>query len=141
MRKQDSRNERRGQKYDSNDDEEMYKHKREYSTKSKLNQKMHKEHKQRGERFTKKEKKQSRFKNKNNQYRGETNKWGDDDDDDDDNDNDYNYYHFDEEVHFAERHFNDESGKNRYEKHEKRRFSKTENDKKFVIQADLNQFY
>ena len=117
----------------------MFKHKREYSTKSKFNQKMKSEQRQRGERFTKKEKKHRNFKKNNGKTRGETNKW--DDDDDNNDENSYKYYNFDEEVQYAERHYTDKSGKNRHEKRAKRRLSKRENEKKFVIEADFNQFY
>ena len=130
---------REEEKYDGNDnDDDAFKRKREYSTKTKFNQKMNNDKKQRGERFAKKEKKQRSYKKNNGKYRGETNQW---DYDDDEDDNHYNSYQVNEEVHYAERHYNDESGKNRHEKRAKRKFSKRENDKKFVIEADFEQFY
>merc|ERR1712177_170552 len=97
--------------------------------------------KQRGERFSKKEKKYNSFRKRNDNYRGETNKRGDDNDNDDNEENNFDFYHFDEQVQYAERHYSDEYGKNRHEKRAKRRFSKTENDKRFVMEADFNQFY
>jgi len=119
-------------KYDDTDE-------REYSAKNKFNHKMKSEEKQRGERFSKKEKKYNNFRKRNDNYKGETNMRGDDNNNNEENN--FDFYHFDEQVQYAERHYSDESGKNRHEKRAKRRFSKTENDKRFVMEADFNQFY
>jgi len=137
MRKQSSRKNKREQRYNSYDDQS---YKREFSRKAKFNQNNKNEEKQRGEKFSEKKRRGNSFKKNNYKYRGETNKW-DEEEDKNTNDDNYNYYHFDEEVHYAERHYNDESGKNKHEKRGKRRFSKTENDKNFVIEIDLDQCY
>jgi len=127
---------KREQRYNSYDDQS---YKREFSRKAKFNQNNKNEEKQRGEKFSEKKRRGNSFKKNNYKYRGETNKW-DEEEDKNTNDDNYNYYHFDEEVHYAERHYNDESGKNKHEKRGKRRFSKTENDKNFVIEEEEEEF-
>ena len=137
MRKHTSRKNKREHRHNIYDDQS---YKREYSRKSKFNQKPKNEEKQRGEKFTQKKREGNSFKKNNHRYRGETNRW-DEEEEENKDDNNYKYYHFDEEVQYLERHYNDHSGKNKHEKRAKRRFSKTENDKNFVIEADFNQFY
>eukprot|EP00092_Neocalanus_flemingeri_P001652 GFUD01001762.1.p1 GENE.GFUD01001762.1~~GFUD01001762.1.p1 ORF type:complete len:1286 (-),score=466.67 GFUD01001762.1:638-4495(-) len=120
-----SKKQRRERKYNKDEDDK-------YTEDREFNQNKKSDKKQRGEKYVKSKNKYKTDKKDNRRYRGETDQ-GDDED--------YEYYQFDEEVHYAERHYNDRAGKNRHEKRAKRRFSKRENEKEFVIEADFEQFY
>eukprot|EP00092_Neocalanus_flemingeri_P017259 GFUD01018662.1.p1 GENE.GFUD01018662.1~~GFUD01018662.1.p1 ORF type:complete len:1085 (+),score=424.13 GFUD01018662.1:56-3310(+) len=120
-----SKKQRREKKYNKDEDDK-------YTQDRDFNQNKKSDKKQRGEKYVKSKNKYKTDKKDNRRYRGETDQ-GDDED--------YEYYQFDEEVHYAERHYNDRAGKNRHEKRAKRRFSKRENEKEFVIEADFEQFY
>eukprot|EP00092_Neocalanus_flemingeri_P032916 GFUD01035798.1.p1 GENE.GFUD01035798.1~~GFUD01035798.1.p1 ORF type:complete len:1214 (-),score=439.26 GFUD01035798.1:620-4261(-) len=120
-----SKKQRRERKYNKDEDDK-------YTQDREFNQNKKSDKKQRGEKYVKSKNKYKTDKKDNRRNRGETDQ-GDDED--------YEYYQFDEEVHYAERHYNDRAGKNRHEKRAKRRFSKRENEKEFVIEADFEQFY
>eukprot|EP00092_Neocalanus_flemingeri_P032915 GFUD01035797.1.p1 GENE.GFUD01035797.1~~GFUD01035797.1.p1 ORF type:complete len:1098 (-),score=439.90 GFUD01035797.1:633-3926(-) len=120
-----SKKQRRERKYNKDEDDK-------YTQDREFNQNKKSDKKQRGEKYVKSKSKYKTDKKDNRRYRGETDHGGDED---------YEYYQFDEKVHYAERHYNDKAGKNRHEKRAKRRFSKRENEKEFVIEADFEQFY